>query len=88
MISIQDFIGDKATYDDHGQKIWAVDKQGKMQMLCDLRGWGAIQNLFLGPGGTLDQEAAAKFQDELGQYIADAITEKLKRDADNKQSKP
>ena len=73
------FIGDKAVYDKFGQKIWAIDKKGVQQMLCDLRGWGAIQNLFKLKDGSLDGNKADTFQDELGQFIADAINEKLNK---------
>lgn len=66
-----EFIGDKVTYDKAGQMIFA-NKNGKQQLLVDIRGWGAIQNLF-----NLDMKAAAEFQDKLGLWIADAINEKL-----------
>jgi hypothetical protein len=68
--TIEKFIG-TAKFDNMGQYIWGVDKQGGMQMVAQVRGWGAIQNLFK------DQKEAAKFQDDLGQFIADAINEKL-----------
>ena len=69
----KDFIGEKATYDEWGQIIWG-HKGEDMQMLLDLRGWGAIQQLFK------DQDKAANFQDELGQWIAEAINEKLQKE--------
>ena len=81
-MKIEDFIGDKATYDPFGQKIFGVKGKGKdevFQMIADLRGWGAIQNLFLDKKGALDEKAAGKFQDDMGQWIADAISEKLSR---------
>lgn len=74
-----DFIGEKVTYDPDGQIIWAVDKKGGIQMLLDVRGWGAIQNLFKTTGGKIDMEKAAKFQDDLGQWISDAINDKLNK---------
>lgn len=40
-------------------------------MIAEVRGWGAIQNLFK------TQKEAADFQDELGKFIADAINYKL-----------
>ena len=70
----KDFIGKKATYDADGQTIWGEDAKGGLQMLLDVRGWGAIQNLF-------DSEnQAIKFQDKLGAWFADAINEKLERE--------
>ncbi len=79
-MKVTDFIGVKATYDDYGQYIWAVYKDGGQQKLADLRGWGAIQNLFKTKGGLIDEEKAASFQDELGRWLVDAINEKLERE--------
>lgn len=79
-MKVTDFIGVKATYDDYGQYIWAVDKDGGYQKLADLRGWGAIQNLFETKKGLIDEEKAASFQDELGRWLVDAINEKLERE--------
>ena len=42
-MKVTDFIGGKATYDEHGQFIWGVDKDGAHQKLADLRGWGAYK---------------------------------------------
>ena len=67
----EDFIGIKTIYDDHGQMIFGVNKKGEIQLLLNVRGWGAIQNLFK------TQEEAMKFQDELGEFISDAINKKL-----------
>ena len=79
-MKVTDFIGVKATYDEHGQYIWGVDKKGGYQKLADLRGWGAIQNIFKTKGGLIDEEKAASFQDELGRWLVDAINEKLERE--------
>lgn len=82
IMTIQKFLGKKIKYDREGQKIWAVDKKDGHQMIADIRGWGAIQNLFKKTGGEIDMEKAEAFQDELGQFIADAIQEKLNNNAD------
>jgi hypothetical protein len=76
--SVKDFIG-TAQYDNEGQKIWGIDPKGGMQMIADLRGWGAIQNLFLNKDKSIDFEKAKNFQDEMGQFIVDAINEKIKK---------
>jgi hypothetical protein len=68
--TIENFIG-TAKFDNIGGYIWGVDKQGGHQMIAEIRGWGAIQNLFK------TQQEAAEFQDKLGQFIVDAINEKL-----------
>lgn len=68
-----EFIGEKARYDKEGQIIWGV-KNECLQHLLTLRGWGAIQKLF-------DEISdAEKFQDEVGEWIAKAINEKLKKE--------
>jgi hypothetical protein len=46
-------------------------------MIAEIRGWGAIQNMFINKDGSINFEDAEKFQDELGEFIADAINEKL-----------
>jgi hypothetical protein len=79
-MKVTDFIGVKATYDEYGQYIWGVDKDGGLQKIADLRGWGAIQNLFKTKGGLIDEEKAVSFQDELGIWLVDAINEKLERE--------
>ena len=72
---LRDFIGDSVKYDDNGTMIFGV-KNGDIQLIADVRGWGAIQNL---PQFKNDktQDNMAEFQDALGQFIADAINEKL-----------
>jgi hypothetical protein len=75
--TVEEFIN-KAQYDRDGQMIWGVGKDGGQQIIADLRGWGAIQNMFMDSGGAVDLEKAAKFQDEMGEWIADAINQKLR----------
>lgn len=61
-------------YDEYGTHIWSKNKEGDIQKVADIRGWGAIQQLF----GT--QKECSEFQDEVGKFIADAINEKVQRD--------
>ena len=70
-MKVQKFIGVKATYDYQDQLIFGNYENGEQQLIVDVRGWGAIQNLFS------TTEEAMKFQDEVGQWITDAINEKL-----------
>lgn len=74
----QDFIGVKAEYDDEGTMIWGINEKDELQHILDVRGWGAIQNLFDEPKGAAND--AMKFQDGLGEWIAEAINEKLERE--------
>jgi hypothetical protein len=80
MATITEFIGEKVIYDQMGQMIFGVNKHGSHQLIADLRGWGAIQNLFMLNGGRIDMEKAEAFQDNLGQWIIDAINEKLEKE--------
>ena len=78
-MKVSDFIGEKAQFDTEGSGyIWGI-KNGDFQMIGEVRGWGAIQNLFK-EKGIINGEKAAIFQDELGKYIADAINEKMERE--------
>jgi hypothetical protein len=61
-------------YDKYGTHIWNVEQNDGMQMIADIRGWGAIQNLFK------TEEEASRFQDDVGEFIAQAIREKVERD--------
>jgi hypothetical protein len=49
-------------------------------MLAEMRGWGHIQNMFRNEKDKIDVDAAAKFQDELGQWVAEAINEKMEKE--------
>ena len=72
--TVESFIGSKAEFDKGGSGfIFGVNEKGGMQMIGEVRGWGAIQNMF-------DTETEAEeFQDELGKWIADAINQKLNK---------
>ena len=86
-MKVTDFIGVKAIYDNYGQFIWGIEKDGGHQKLADLRGWGAIQNLFINKDKTIDLDAAESFQDEVGRWIVEAINEKLERELLSNESK-
>jgi hypothetical protein len=89
---IHRFIGDEVYYDEYGGGyIWGKKKKG-IEMIAQIdipelgndpvsliRGWGAIQNLMKSEPGY-----AERFQNTMGQWIADAINEKLERERDGK----
>ncbi len=85
-MKLSEFIGEKVIYDKEGQDILG-SKSGNLQKLLDLRGWGAIQNLFKHPNGRVDLENAEKFHDALGEWIVKAINEKIERDKGNDKYK-
>lgn len=73
-MTIEKWLSD-VYYDEYGTHIWnKEDAEGGSQLVADVRGWGRIQNEFK------TQDEAAKFQDEVGRFIAEAIKEKIQRD--------
>lgn len=78
MKAITEFINGEVTYDPQGQHFWIETKTKHSQMLAELRGWGHIQHMFEIGGGKIDLNSAGEYQDMIGQFIADAINEKIK----------
>jgi len=77
---VKDFINGKVTYDNYGQYFWINTPEG-LQMLAELRGWGAIQNLKeFKVNGWIHEKEAGEYQDKIGEWIAQAINEKLERE--------
>jgi hypothetical protein len=76
--TIKDFINGKVTYDREGQYFFIVQPNGGVQMLGELRGWGRLQYFFQRPDKTIDIDSATTYQDEIGQFVADAINEKMR----------
>lgn len=79
-MEIIDFLDGNFKYDEDGQFIWLVDSEGKLQKIADLRGWGAIQNLFKDDKGIIDSDKASKFQDAIGEWIVNALNSKLEEE--------
>ena len=65
----EDFIGDSVRYCPLGQHLYGRTSEGE-HLIGEVRGWGNIQYLF-------KSGDAEHFQDELGEWIADAINMKL-----------
>lgn len=75
---IKKFIGEKAIVDPGGAGyIWGVDEKDGCQMIAEVRGWGAIQNLFIDKSGKVDEQKAADFQDRLSAFIVESINKNL-----------
>ena len=79
-MNIKDFIGNKVSFDKECGKFFGEDSKSGIQNIADVRGWGAIQNLFKNKKGEIDYFKATKFQDDLGDWIAEAINEKIERE--------
>ena len=75
--TIEDFIN-RATYDSESQTISGVDGDGKPVLIAMVRGWNVIQDMFRDDKGVADRARAAEYQDEMGEWIADAINQKLR----------
>ena len=72
-MTIEKWLAD-VYYDEYGTHIWnREDKDGGSQLVAEIRGWGRLQNEF----PTLKE--SEKFQDEVGEFIVQAIKEKLAR---------
>lgn len=56
-----------------GMYLWNKEPDGGSQMVAEVRGWGALHHYFDTP------EEATKFQNEVGEFIAEAIREKIER---------
>jgi hypothetical protein len=73
---IEKYIG-TAEFDEGSGFIFGKQPDNTLNLVAEVRGWGAIQNMFE------EQSEAQKFQDELGSYIADAINKKTKDNWNN-----
>jgi hypothetical protein len=72
-MTIEKWLSD-VYYDEYGTHIWNKEQDGGNQLVAEIRGWGRLQNEF----PTLKE--SDKFQDEVGQFIVQAIREKIERD--------
>ena len=68
---IREFLGENVDFDKDSGMFFGDTRHNGLQHFADILGWGRIQKLFP------DSKDAMKFQDELGEWIADAITKKL-----------
>ena len=72
-MTIEKWLAD-VYYDEYGTHIWnKEDADGGSQLVADIRGFGRLQNEF----PTLKE--SEKFQDEVGEFIVQAIREKIAR---------
>jgi len=67
-MTIQEYLKDGVYYAADGIAIYTKPDEN---IVADIRGWGRIANTIK------NVELSAKFQDSVGQFIADAINEKL-----------
>jgi len=68
----------QAVYDNNGQMIFRENKGGLHQFL-DVRGWGSIVKSFK------NEEEAAKFQDAVGKWVANAVNQQILRDKEDEE---
>ena len=67
---IEKYIG-TAQFDEGSGFIFGKQPDNTLNMVAEVRGWGAIQNMFK------TQDEAQQFQDNICLFITDAINEKL-----------
>lgn len=80
-MDIKEFIGNKVEFDSFGgDYFWGNQKDGGQQMIAEIRGFGAMQNLFKDENGKVDFQRVDEFRTGLGNWIADAINQKLERE--------
>lgn len=75
-MKVEDYLGPEVEYDKYGGTfIWSKKPKDGIEMIADvrLRGWGNIQHLFE------NLSDAEDFQDKVGEFVAQAINEKLNR---------
>jgi hypothetical protein len=72
-MTIEKWLSD-VYYDEYGTHIWNKEKDGGNQLVADIRGWGRLQNEFN------TQKEAEQFQNEIGEFIVQAIKEKILKD--------
>ena len=72
-MTIEKWLSD-VYYDEYGTHVWNKEQDGGNQLVADIRGWGRLQNEFS------TQEQAEQFQNEVGEFIVQAIKEKILKD--------
>tara|TARA_R110001632_G_scaffold229910_1_gene366785 strand:- start:474 stop:722 length:249 start_codon:yes stop_codon:yes gene_type:complete len=80
-MDIKKYIGTKVAFDDFGgDYFWGEQADGGQQMIAEIRGFGAMQNLFKYKDGSVDFNRVEEFRTGVGNWIADAINQKLERE--------
>lgn len=72
-MNIRDFITEAVHFDRFSDGA-IFDKDNNH--ILDIRGWGRLSNMYYG-----EEEKAVEAQDFISRWVADAINEKLERDA-------
>ena len=74
-MNVEKFLEGAIFYEEDTQTIWLVQKSDKTEIpIANVRGWSFFSNELM------DFGEAVKTQDALGNFIVDAIKEKLLRD--------
>jgi len=81
--NIIEFIGNQVEFNKHGDAcFWGTNSNNQEQMIAEIRAYGAIRKLFLDDDRKPNPQKEEQFQKELGDFIAEAITEKIQREKD------
>ena len=72
------FLGDEVKFDEFGSGyLLGKNPDGGDNIIAEIRGYGAIQRLFINEYGVCDFKKADQFQMDLGGFIAQAINDKI-----------
>lgn len=69
---VKKYIGNNVHYNADGQMIFCKNPEGGEQLLVDVRGWGRISQMFE------TQKESMELQDNIGEFITEAINQQLK----------
>lgn len=70
---VRHWFSGKIYYDPSGAMIFVEYPGGHNQLVLDVRGWGAITKMMD------DYDEAYELQDEIGEFVVEAIKEKLEK---------
>ena len=72
-MTVKEYLANGVVYND---ELIGITSSNEQMLIVDIRGWGYLSKIiFKG-----DSKAAIEFQDKLGQFITDAINEKLEKE--------
>lgn len=78
-MKIEDYLEGNLQYDKENQVILCVKPDNSSNLVAEIRGWGNIKDLFI-KDGKFDNFAAIEFQDSIGNFVCEAIKEKLQKE--------
>lgn len=78
-MTIKKYLGKGVIFYPNGTHIWAQDDNGGHISLMDIKIGKTMQDAFTNSRGELNELALQAFQNRLGEFLQDAINEKLRK---------